>query len=213
MGEILQIIDSIEQSHCANFPTNLTSSPSPKLPLASELIFSLEKQSRHLTWPQDKPTQKIVFPQQLNTNSKNLATLWLMLPTQEIQQHGNSQIYNRFIFVTSPHPMLLWVTLLYNQEQEPKWLPCYLDMQNPLNRRLVLSLTENESYPLICFTLEPPHKCIQILTSNIEPNQRQKLKIWVEQSQKLPPTSQSQASKNLLKQQYQQIQSQMLQHL
>ncbi|MBD2345705.1 serine/threonine protein kinase [Anabaena subtropica] len=213
VGEILQIIDSLEQSHCASFPTNLHSSSTPKLPLGSELIYSLQNQSSQLTWPPDKPIQEIVFPQQINTHQKTLATLWLMLPTKKIQQRANSQIYNRFIFVTSPHPMLLWVTLLYNQELAPKWLPCYLDMQNPHNRRLVLSLADNESYPLICFTLESPHICIQVLSSDIEPSQRQKLKIWVEQSQKLLPTSQPHLSKNLLKQQYKQTQSQMLQHL
>ncbi|BAT55031.1 serine/threonine kinase [Nostoc sp. NIES-3756] len=213
VGEILQIIDSLETSHCAKPITKLSSQLTPKLTLVSELIASLEKQSKQLTWPQDKPIQEIVFPQQIDINQKNLATVWLMLPKREIQLRVNCKVYNRFVFVTSPHPMLLWVTLLYNQKLEPKWLPCYLDMQNSSNRQLIISLLKNENYPLICFTLEAPHSCIQILSSEIEPSQRQKLQIWVEQSQKLPPASQLHASKSLLKQQYKQIQSQMLQHL
>jgi len=213
VGEILRTIDGLEQSDCAGLPTNISPPSYPKLISASDVIKALEQQCKELTWPQDKPKKEIVFPLPLNTHQKNLSTLWLMLPKKEIQQRANSKIYNRFIFVTSPHPMLLWVTLLYNQEQEPKWLPCYLDMQHPLNRTLVLSLADNETYPLICFTLEPPHRCIQVLSSNIETSQRQKLKIWVEQSQKLPPTSQPLASKNLLRQQYKQIQAHMLQHL
>jgi serine/threonine protein kinase len=187
--------------------------PQPKLTVASELIVTLEKQSKQLAWPQGKPIQEIVFPQQLNINKKSLATIWLMLPKREIQLRVNCKIYNRFVFVTSPHPMLLWVTLLYNQKLEPKWLPCYLDMQITLNRQLIISLINSESYPLICFSLEPPNSCIQIFSSDIEPSQKQKLQVWVEQSQKLPPSTQPQASKNLLKQQYKQIQSQMLQHL
>ncbi|HEY9802849.1 MAG TPA: serine/threonine-protein kinase [Leptolyngbyaceae cyanobacterium] len=213
VGEILQIINSIDPLQCASFPTNISSLATPKLTLGYELIAALKKQSHQFTWPQNKPIQEIVFPQQLNINKNNLATVWLMLPKKEIQLRANCQIHNRFLFVTSPHPMLLWVTLLYNQKLEPKWLPCYLDMQNTLNRQLVISLVNNASYPLICFTLEPPHSCIQILSSDIEPSQRQKLQIWVEQSQKLPPASQAHVSKNLLKQQYKQIQSQMLQQL
>lgn len=134
-----------------------------------------------------------------------------MLPAQEIKKRSLSQRHNRFVFVTSPHPMLLWVTLLYNPELTPRWLPCYLDMQNLHNRQIVSSLAENERYPLVCFSLEAPHRCINVISSYIDPSQRQKLKIWVEQSQKLPSTSQLHLSKNLLKQQYKQIQSQMLQ--
>jgi len=213
VGEILQIINSIDSSQCAKLPTKIPLLSTPKLTLASEIIVTLEKQSKQLTWPQDKPIQEIVFPQQLNINQNHLAALWLMLPKKEIQQRINCEIYNHFIFVTSPHPMVLWVTLLYNQKLEPKWLPCYLDMQNPLNLKLLLLLVNNASYPLLCFTLEPPHSCIHVLSSDIEASQRQKLQMWVEQSQKLPSASQALVSKNLLKQQYKKIQSQMLQHL
>ncbi|MBD2500952.1 serine/threonine protein kinase [Anabaena azotica] len=213
VGEILQIINSIDPLQCAIFSTNISSLATPKLTSGYELIAALKKQSHQFTWPQNKPIQEIVFPQQLNLNQNNLATVWLMLPKKEIQLRANCQIHNRFLFVTSPHPMLLWVTLLYNQKLEPKWLPCYLDTQNPLNRQLIISLVNNASYPLICFTLEAPHSCIQILNSDIEPSQRQKLQIWLEQSQKLPLASQAHVSKNLLKQQYKQIQSQMLQQL
>ncbi|WP_066378659.1 MULTISPECIES: serine/threonine-protein kinase [unclassified Anabaena] len=211
--EILQVLDSLEQSRCANLPSTFTAKTAPKITVASQLLLALAKNYRKLTWPEDKPKQEIVFPYLINTPQGSAATIWLMLPATEIHKRLNSQIHNRFIFVTSPHPMLLWVTLLYKPELEPKWLPCYLDMQHPQNRRLVTSLTNNPSYPLICFTLEPPHSCIQVLSSNIDPSQRQKLKIWVEQSQTLPSVNQPQLSKNLLKQQYKQMQSQMLQHL
>jgi serine/threonine-protein kinase len=86
-------------------------------------------------------------------------------------------------------------------------------MQNPQNLRLVSFLAENERYPLIFFTLEAPHSCTNVLSSHIEPTQRQMLKTWVQQSQSLPPASQLQLSKQLLKQQYKQMQSRILQHL
>ncbi|AFY47351.1 serine/threonine protein kinase [Nostoc sp. PCC 7524] len=213
MAEILEVLDSIEQSRCANVPTTLTPITTPKIATGSQLLLAIEKNYQQFIWPQDKPKQEIVFPYLINTPQGSAATLWLMLPATEIRKRLNSKLHNRFIFVTSPHPMLLWVTLLHNQELEPKWLPCYIDMQNTHNRLLVTSLADNESYPLICFTLEPPHTCTQVLRSDIDPSQRQKLKIWVEQSRKLPPTNQPQSSKNLLKQQYKQMQSQILQQI
>ena len=136
-----------------------------------------------------------------------------MLPEQEINSYKISKRSNHFVFIPSPHPMLLWLTVLYNRELSPKWLPCYLDMQNPQNHQLVASLAENQRYPLIFFTLEAPHTCTNIITSYIDSAQRQKLQTWVQQSKRLPPSSQSHLSKNLLKQQYKQMQSRILQHL
>lgn len=162
---------------------------------------------------QNKPIQEIVFPQLLDAPQGSLTALWLMLPKQEIKNYAVSTRYSQFIFITSPHPMLLWVTVLYNRQLAPKWLPCYLDMQNPQNLRLVSLLAENEQYPLIFFTLEAPNSCIKVLSSRIEPTQRQMLKTWVQQSHNLPPASQPQLSKQLLKQQYKQMQSRILQHL
>jgi serine/threonine-protein kinase len=211
--EVLQVLDNTEKSQCANLPITFTPENIPKIPLDSQLFLAVEKNFKQFTWPKNKPIQEIVFPQLLTTNQGTAVTLLLMLPETEIQKQLNSKLYNRFIFVTSPHPMLLWVTLLYTQAFGAKWLPCYLDMQNPYNLRLVSFLADHNSYPLMCFTLEPPNKCTQVLTSHVDLSQRQKLKIWVEQSQKLPPTTQPQLSKNLLKQQYKQLQSQMLERI
>jgi len=213
VGEILHVLDSTEQSRCADLPTTLTPKITPTVTIGSQLQLALKKNYQQFIWPQDKPKQEIVFPHLINTPQASIASLWLMLPSTEIQKRLHSQLHNRFIFVSSPHPMLLWVTLLHNQELEPKWLPCYLDMQSSHNRQLVTSLINNESYPLICFVLEPPHSCTQVLSSEIDPSQIQKLKLWVEQSQKLPPANQLQLSKNLLKQQYKQLQSQILKEI
>jgi serine/threonine-protein kinase len=220
MAEILQALASVEPS----LPQ------SPQQPVPSKLAEKEEKSASNgvsgsdlaiiiaqtcwqLTWPKDKPIQEIVFPQMIDTNFGSVAGLWLMLPKLEIKSTANTIRYNRFIFITSPHPMLLWVTVLHNRENGPKWLPCYLDMQNPQNLKLVSALAENERYPLIFFTLEPPHSCANVLSCTITPTQRQGLKIWVKQSQELPPANQALASKQILKQQYKQIQVEILQHL
>lgn len=213
IAQILQVLNSLEQSNCPSIPTTLASSSILSRPLDSGLPITVEQSCRKLLWPKNKPIQEIVFPQLLETPQGSMTALWLMLPKQEIKNYALSTRYNQFIFMTSPHPMLLWVTLLYNRQLAPKWLPCYLDMQNPQNCRLVSFLAENERYPLIFFTLEAPHSCINVLSSRIEPTQRQMLKTWVKQSQSLPPASQPQLSKQLLKQQYKQMQSRILQHL
>jgi hypothetical protein len=90
-------------------------------------------------------------------------------------------------------------TVLYHRQLGPKWLPCYLDMQNPHNTQLVSALAANNSYSLILFTLEPPHHCANILSSIIATAQRKKLKTWVKQSQELPQSSQSHVSKKKVK--------------
>jgi len=212
IAQILQVLNSLEQSNYPSFPA-IASSPILSYPLDSGLPITVEKSCQQLLWPQNKPIQEIVFPQLLDTAQGFMTALCLMLPEQEIKNYAPSTNYNQFIFMTSPHPMLLWVTILYNLKLAPKWLPCYLDMQNLQNRRLVSFLAENERYPLIFFPLEAPHSCTNVLSSRIEPTQRQMLKTWVEQSQSLPPTFQAHLSKELLKQQYKQMQSRILQYL
>lgn len=217
IGMVMQVLDSLNQS--INLKENQElgrkhKHPStPKIISAAELPLAAEHKYGKFIWPQNKPIQEIVFPQLLDTKQGSVASLWLMLSQPEINSRKLSNCYNQFIFITSPHPMLLWLTVLYNRELSPKWLPCYLDMQNPQNHQLVYSLAENQRYPLIFFTLESPHSCTHIINSCIDSVQRQKLKAWVEQSKRLPPSSQSHLSKNLLKQQYKQMQSRIQQHL
>ncbi|MEH2462087.1 serine/threonine protein kinase [Nostoc sp.] len=213
IAQILEVLNSLEQSSFPSLPTILGSSYILSSPLYSGLTITVEQSCQQLLWPPNKPIQEIVFPQLLDTAEGSMTALWLMLPKEEIKNYALSTRYNQFIFMISPHPMLLWVTVLYNRQVAPKWLPCYLDMQNPQNLRLVSFLAENERYPLIFFTLEAPHSCTNVLTSHIDPTQRQMLKTWVQQSQSLPPASQLQLSKQLLKQQYKQMQSRILQHL
>ncbi|MEH2316563.1 serine/threonine protein kinase [Nostoc sp.] len=213
IAQILEVLNSLEQSSFPSLPTILVSSSILNSPLYSGLTITVEQSCQQLLWPPNKPIQEIVFPQLLDTAEGSMTALWLMLPKEEIKNYALSTRYNQFIFMISPHPMLLWVTVLYNRQVAPKWLPCYLDMQNPQNLRLVSFLAENERYPLIFFTLEVPHSCTNVLTSHIDPTQRQMLKTWVQQSQSLPPASQLQLSKQLLKQQYKQMQSRILQHL
>ncbi|AFY43230.1 serine/threonine-protein kinase [Nostoc sp. PCC 7107] len=213
MTEILQVLDSLEKSSCQILPTPLASQYNPNLIVGADLPPVLKTNFEKLRWPQNKPIQEIVFPQILDKSQANLPALWLMLPKQEIKKRVLCQRYNHFVFITAPHPMLLWITLLHDPELGPKWLPCYLDMQNPQNQELVSSLIEHKRYSLICFTLEAPHSCVTVLNTHITNTQLQRLKQWIEQSKSQPHSDQALISKNLLKQQYKQIQTHILEHL
>lgn len=165
-----------------------------------------------LTWPKDKPIGEIVFPQLVDTTLGQVGTLLLMLSQQQIEHYAFSRCDHQFAFVLYPYPMLLWVTVLHDRHQElsPQWLPCYLDMQNLRNHQLVLSLIEKEQYALTFFTLEVPHPCTKVMISRIDSQTQQMLKNWLKQSQSLAPVSGYHASKDLLKQQYREIQKKYL---
>jgi serine/threonine-protein kinase len=205
MTEILQGLDKIEQSlEQASLNSGLGNSE------LSQTKIILDQQ---FTWPQNKPTQKIVFPQLISEKKVSTASLWIMLPELEIQNYAYTTRYTRFIFITHPHPMLLWITLLYDHDLTPKWLPCYLDMQNSQNLKLVWSLAENESYSLLFFTLEPSHCCTNMFSISISPLQTQNLKNWVQQSQSMKASTEFGTSKSLLKQQYEYIKLEILKQL
>ncbi len=205
MTKILQILENIEQSiyQVSLHPVveNTESSKIIKIP------------DQELIWPKSKPIQEIVFPQLISENKIATASLWLMLPPSEIQNYAYTTRYTRFIFITHPHPMLLWITLLYDRDLSPKWLPCYLDMKNSQNLKLVWTLAETESYSLLFFTLEPPHHCANTFSISITSSQTQNLKTWVQQSQTVTASTQALVSKNWLKQQYKEIQLKILKHL
>jgi serine/threonine-protein kinase len=205
MTKILQVLENIEQSvHQVSLPPVLGD---------SGLSKTMTIPDKKFIWPKNKPTQEIVFPQLIDIEKVPKPSLWLMLPQLEIHNYAHTTRYTRFIFITHPHPMLLWITLLYNREIAPKWLPCYLDMQNSQNLKLVWTLAESECYSLLFFTLESPHDCVNTFSISIVPLQAQNLKNWVQQSQQVTTSTQALVSKNWLKQQYKQLQAKILKHL
>ncbi|MFM7407304.1 MAG: hypothetical protein ACKO3K_11745 [Cuspidothrix sp.] len=204
MAKILQILDKIAQTY------HLSLNPIGRNPEVPQIIPRPEEK---FIWPQSKPFQEIVFPQLIKEETTYRASLWLMLPQSEIETYAYTTRYTRFIFITHPHPMLLWITLLYDQDLTPKWLPCYLDMKNAQNLKLVWTLAETESYSLLFFSLNPPHHCTNKFSIMIAPPQTQNLKSWIQQSQNITPSGQSTISKNWLKEQYKQIQEKIINHL
>ena len=185
---------------------------SKEIPIRNQLPLSVEEACWKATWPKDKPVGEIVFPSLLSTRHGVVTALWLMMSRKEIASCGACMRYNEFSFLPAPYPMVLWLTVLYSHKLEPKWLPCYLDLQSPQNRQVLLALAEKDSYPLVFFTLEKPHLCHNVMSSRIAPAQRQILRNWLESSHNVP-SALAQVSKNLLKDQYQQVKPRILKRL
>ncbi|NBD33096.1 MAG: protein kinase [Cyanobacteria bacterium] len=156
-------------------------------------------------WPSDKPRQKIVFPRLIKSTQGAFPSLWVMLDKQDIEKRLLSTRYNQFLFIMSPHPMVLWITALHNQENGTRWLPCYLDLKTSTGQRITRSLGELGYYRILFFALESPETCQHVLTSTIAGAQRQKLHNWAQSSQAWESHASPQMSKQLLRQEFENI--------
>ncbi|MGF1477919.1 MAG: serine/threonine protein kinase [Cyanophyceae cyanobacterium] len=172
------------------------------VPSADEICF-------YTAWPKDKPQQKIVFPYLVHMPRQRIVTLCVMLEHQEILQRMPCTRYNQFLFTKSPHPMLLWISVLYHREYGPRWLPCYLDMKSNLGQEAVRALAQSGDYKILLFALGEPQRPKNILASTVAPRMCDRLQDWANASQIVPPNV-PQLSKKLLKQEYQKLKPQIL---
>ncbi|MEL4895171.1 serine/threonine-protein kinase [Crocosphaera sp. Alani8] len=157
-----------------------------------------------MTWPDDKPQQKIVFPQIVRASEGNFSSLWVMLDEEDIANRLSSIRYNQFVFITSPHPMILWITVLYHREHGPRWLPCYLDLKSSSGQRFARLLGELGSYWILFFSLEKGKTCQHVVTTNIALNQCKNLQEWADKSQLLRG-GKPQITKRMLKQEFEKL--------
>jgi hypothetical protein len=168
-------------------------------------ISTADEICRSASWPKDKPHAEIVFPHLLRVNEEILPTLWVMLKKQDIQSRLVSTRYNQFLFLMSPHPMMLWITALHNREHGARWLPCYLDLKTPLGQKMARLLGAVGKYRILFFSLSEPQQCISVMSSTIAPMQRKMLSEWANTSQTLSSAAQPQLSKKLLKQEFEKL--------
>lgn len=129
-------------------------------------------------WPKNKPVQKIVFPRIITYKKEVLATICTMLEEEDIQKRKNNIRYNQFLFQSYPHPMILWLTVLYSPEDGARWLPCYLDLKTNIGQQVVNTLSNSKEYFLLFFSLEKPEKCQDFLSLKVMLKQRTSLKQW-----------------------------------
>ncbi|PSB05006.1 serine/threonine protein kinase [Merismopedia glauca] len=182
------------------------------LPELEDIIgdLSLDSFCQTLPWPKNKPQAEIVFSHLLSTPEGVIPTLWVMLSEKEAEKRQQDKRYNHFLFLMSPHPMLLWITALYHYQRGPRWLPCYLDLKSPTNQKLLQAIAETGSYRLLFFSLEKPEICAHVMTINISPAQCPLLKEWVNAGKTLVSVAHPKMSKNLLKQEFEKLKSQIL---
>ncbi len=195
MGEVLQALALLEQRY-------------GDWALGTQAVQQLSELA--VSWPQNKPIADIVFSAPVTINGETSVGLWVMLPQQEIQKRLLNIRYNQFLLVTSPHPMMLWITVLYNRQHGPKWFPCYLDMKTRSSQETVRLLGEVGYYRLLLFAREAPQRPYACILLPIAPAQRRRLYHWLLTSQILVSVSEPQSSKILLKKEFEQIKMQIL---
>jgi eukaryotic-like serine/threonine-protein kinase len=161
--------------------------------------LSADEICRLSSWPKNMPIADIVFPKPIRTTSEVLSTLWIMLPQREIQKRLVCTRYNQFLFLEAPHPMVLWLTVLYEAEHGPRWLPCYLDLKSSQGAQMAKLLGKTGQYRLLFFAHESPQRCMTVMTSTIAEAQCRMLQQWVVASQSVRSTGQSATSKTMLK--------------
>lgn len=218
IDEILKVLASLEQRYGTSKTLPPINEPSTtlrsakrdvehKTTPASAVIDEIAKQA---SWPANKPIADIVFPSRLSSNGEVSPALWVMLPLLEIQKRLVSTRYNQFLFITAPHPMLLWITLIYNRRYGAKWLPYYLDLKTTFGQEITRLLGQTGFYRILFFTREAPNRCVHVLLSSIASAQHQRLQQWESMSNKLVSSAEPQLSKTLLKTEYEKIKPQIL---
>lgn len=221
VGEIIPILEKIshqEQPHhyteqpSASKPPQLGSFPN-QLTQTPTIISKVDEFYLQASWPIDKPQQKIVFPKTMNVGDSIFPTLWVMLEQQDIINRMSSIRYNQFLYLGSPHPMVLWITVLYHLEHGPRWLPCYLDFKTDSGLQIGRLLSYIGNYAILFFGLNEPQKCRHVMKSNIAPHQRDLLKQWSQGASGVKHYGKPQISKRLLKQEFEKLKPKIVEKL
>jgi eukaryotic-like serine/threonine-protein kinase len=200
VNDILKLLEQIDRDSAIKLlPPPEKKDNSGQL-IAAQTPLTADEICRQSTWPKDKPRAEIVFPQLIEHDGKELATLWIMLSREEINKYKNNKPHSQFLFVASPHPMLLWLTTLYQDEQQHRMLPCYLDLKKPTGEKILQVLAQTSTYRLVLFALEGDEKCVCTISGNLANKKINRLKEWQVESQNSPAAhSQLKESKRWLK--------------
>lgn len=221
-NDIVQVLMALEQGHTTPALVNQYASTTIDAAATAETAIAstedtLAKRSpstdaicRLISWPKSKPIADIVFPHSIQINGAAMAALWVMLPQSQIYLRLQSRCYNQFLFINSPHPMMLWLTVLYHRTHGAKWLPYYLDLKTTQGQELTKIMAEKGYYRVLLFARESPHQASTSLLINIAFAQRQTLQTWAISGQTSFPSADPQFSKNLLKQEYEKLKPKIL---
>ncbi|MBR8828760.1 MAG: serine/threonine protein kinase [Gomphosphaeria aponina SAG 52.96 = DSM 107014] len=210
IGKILQVLESLEKNLISKHQKKVA--PKRKFNYSNQTlnITSVEEICLQASWPEDKPQKKIVFPRLIHAPDRMIASLWVMLEYEDILKRMRSTRYNQFLFLGSPHPMVLWITVLYNRADVSRWLPCYLDLKTDHGLRVARILAESGTYRILFFALHEPDQCKHVMVSTIAPKQCKILKDWIKISEVDKHPSTPQASKKRLKQEFENLKPKIL---
>ncbi|BAQ64759.1 serine/threonine-protein kinase [Geminocystis sp. NIES-3709] len=212
MGEILKVITPLEREY--NKPNTEEKLPiySTVKPINNNEILSLQETYYQSPWPSDKPRKKIVFPCLTEAQEGAFSSLWTMLEPNEINmfQPKLTLCFNHFMFQLNPHPMILWVNLLYNRSNEPKWLPCYLDLKTEIGHQISNNLVDKGLYYILLFELKKPDKYKELLTVKINEEKNKQLQSFIDKSLSIRGANQPELSKIALKKQFESVKNTIL---
>jgi eukaryotic-like serine/threonine-protein kinase len=215
-GEILHSLEVLQKS--LNKTTSQREDEKPtQLNLDREATIanfpSADEICLNITWPEDKPRQKIVFPRLVTTPEGVVPIICAMLDGKEIKEHTSSTRYNQFLFLDHPYPVLLWITLIYNRESGPRWLPCYLDLKTSKGQLIARTLSELGSYRVLLFDLNRPGKCQSLKESTISGQNCKMLKQWSDASHLIQGSGKPQIAKQLLKHEFEKLKVKIIRKL
>ena len=182
-------------------------------PNIQQKFLSVEDASWGVSWPKDKPEAQIVFPGIVKAEHQSAVALWVMLKSEEVQRRLLSARYNHFLFMLEPHPMILWITTIFDTGLGPRWMPCYLDLKTKTGKRSALLLADTGYYPLIYFAIEHPEQPANVRTNAISPKQCENFRLWINQANTIPARGYAHLSKEHLKKAYEQEKPRILQKL
>ena len=218
--EIFQTLETIEREYIfgavdshANITLTTKSSREVTLSAIEHQTINAESVTEiclQTSWPQDKPLRKIVFSQLVNTHLGKAPVLCVMLEQEDIYRRISSTRYNQFLYLGNPHPTLLWITLLYNQEYGAKWLPCYLDLKSHKGQQIARALAEQGKYRILFYGLDEPQQCQHIVSSVISKRNCKMLQQWANLSQVTGSFGDIKMSKKALKQELEKLKDKIL---
>ncbi len=208
-SNINQILDELAKVNSLLEDASYSTKNNVEIPSDMQLVpatFLSEKECLQKNWPKNKPVAPIGFPHLLHTPPRPIPTFWAMLPKQEIVKFLNKVHGTEFLTKMNVYPMLLWVTVLYdNQPSLTKWLPYFLDLKDNKGQNIARSLAEVGYYHLLFFPLEDPNRCSHVITLSLTANQRQQIIDSLNMNQQLNESILPQEAKNLLKIEYEKL--------
>ncbi|HEY9704119.1 MAG TPA: serine/threonine-protein kinase, partial [Allocoleopsis sp.] len=127
------------------------------------------------SWPKNKPIAKIVFPQTVKSENIYWPVLWVMLSEKDIialKQDKITPENHKFVYRINPHPVLLWISVVYGKNHDPNWLPCFLDLKSQEGQAITSLLIAKGVYKVLFFAQEQPGRCSYIKTFILSQSER-----------------------------------------